>query len=457
VSRILNNVLRLADETNHASHSRWFRRVSEVASTYGCAGDDSEVADSAITHYLMGSQDPIHLKRAFGSRRVRHLAHDLAELVACAPRPASLERNSSRRPSRQLFTFIDLFAGIGGFHLALSAVGGKCVFASEIDGAARATYAMNFGILPYGDIRSFSRDPSGRPCRPERLRQLVPRADIIAAGFPCQPFSLAGVSSRKFHGLQHGLKCQTQGTLFEDILILARALKPKALLLENVRNLASHDGGKTLRVIREEIEDAGYSIFPRWNPDDKHWAIIDSNSVVGQRRKRVYLVCIRKDLVQGAHHRLKEFVFPNFPVEPGRYSLRQTIERDTMPDKQKFREFSISKKLYRSHLSRDRRHRSKNNGFETNLMRDLEVPAPTLVARYYKDGKDCLIPHPKARVAGAPPRMLTPKECALLQTFPNNFWIHPRKSVAYKQFGNAITVEVAKRISQELSKFISNT
>jgi len=349
------------------------------------------------------------------------------------------------------FTFMDLFAGIGGFHLALSSQGGTLAFASEIDNSARTTYAMNFGIVPFGDIRAFTRTQLGEPRPLREIARNIARADIIAAGFPCQPFSLAGVSSRNFHGIQHGLNCDAQGTLFEDILLVAKATKPDALILENVRNLASHDSGKTIRVIRNEITKAGYQIYPEWN-DSKNWAVIDSLSVIGQRRKRVYMVCIRNDLARKLAASKGSFQMPVFSSNGRKHSLREVINSDNeFSESTKFKMYGISNKLWSSHQKRDENHVLKNNGFRTNLMTDLDQPAPTLVARYYKDGKDCLIPHKDTNI---PPRMLTPRECGLLQTFPQNFWIPGSKTPAYKQFGNAITVEVARIIAHSLTSYL---
>ena len=349
------------------------------------------------------------------------------------------------------FTFMDLFAGIGGFHLALSSQGGTLTFASEIDNSARTTYAMNFGIVPFGDIRTFTRTHLGVPRPLREIAQSIPRADIIAAGFPCQPFSLAGVSSRNFHGIEHGLNCEAQGTLFEDILIVAKATKPDALILENVRNLASHDSGKTIRVIRNEINKAGYQIYPEWD-DSKNWAVIDSLAVIGQRRKRVYMVCIRNDLARSLAATKGPFKMPTFSTKGKKHSLREVIRSDNeFSEFEKFKMYGISKKLWTSHQKRDANHVLKNNGFRTNLMTDLDQPAPTLVARYYKDGKDCLIPHKDKDI---PPRMLTPRECGLLQTFPPNFWIPSAKTPAYKQFGNAITVEIARIIARSLTSYL---
>jgi len=369
------------------------------------------------------------------------------------PRPnmMRIELEPSKSDNWIDFTFMDLFAGIGGFHLALASQGGSLSFASEIDNSAKTTYAMNFGVVPFGDIRSFTRDSSGHPLSEKVIAKTVPPVDIIAAGFPCQPFSLAGVSSRNFHGLEHGLKCEAQGTLFEDILLVARATKPDALILENVRNLASHDSGRTIRVIRNEIIRAGYRIYPEWN-NSKSWAVVNSLAVIAQRRKRVYMVCIREDLAVDLENRKGPFEIPTFDTSKATHSLRDVISQDTEnTDKEKFQLYGISKKLWQGHQRRSRHHLLKNNGFRAELMTDLSKPAPTLVARYYKDGKDCLIPN---KIRNVPPRMLSPRECALLQTFPKKFWIPTSKTSAYKQFGNAITVEVARRIAQSLITYL---
>lgn len=345
------------------------------------------------------------------------------------------------------FSFIDLFAGIGGFHLALSKAGGHCVFASEWDNNARITYAVNHGIFPFGDIRGFTRIGSADQ-RPSVIRKTIPYADVVAAGFPCQPFSLAGVSSRNHHGHDHGLKCATQGTLFHDIVLIARAIRPKILFLENVKNLATHDRGNTIQVILGEIQSAGYQVFPR-NIGTRGWAVVDSQAVSGQRRKRVYLVCVRNDVVE----QKGDFEFPDFSFVNPASTLREVIAQDnSMSDAEKFARFSISSRLWESHLDRDRRHAAKSNGFTTNFMYDLDQPSPTLVARYFKDGKDCLIPH---RSKNHPPRMLTPRECAILQTYPSRFWIPEAKSVAYKQFGNSITVKVAEKIARRIVGYLS--
>ena len=394
---------------------------------------------AAATHY-MKTKNSIYLK----TLNRNHLAA-LRKLEFWNHIKATSKLRTHRKTSSSKFTFADLFAGIGGFHLALASHGGQCLFASEWDTNAKITYAVNHGMVPFGDIRRFTKQ-NGKDRSLSQIRKVIPYVDVIAAGFPCQPFSLAGVSSRNHYHRSHGLDCETQGTSFHDIVLIAKALKPKALLLENVRNLKSHDSGRTIRVIRNEIEDSGYTIFPR-DFESKDWAVIDSQSVSGQRRKRIYMVCIRNDIVR----KNGLFEFPDFSFERPKLTLREVIAKDPMPQKQKFDIYGISIKLWKSHQRRDREHAKRSNGFRSNVMHDLGQPAPTLVARYFKDGKDCLIPDPKGV---RPPRMLTPLECAILQTYPESFWIPTAKSVAYKQFGNSITVEVAQRIASCLAKYL---
>lgn len=313
------------------------------------------------------------------------------------------------------FTFIDLFAGIGGFRLSLQDIGGKCVFTSEWDKAAQATYFKNYGEYPFGDIRQFT----GPDISDEELKKLIPKHDILAAGFPCQPFSHAGVSARGALGKKHGFEDEIQGTLFFDVVRIAKVLRPSILLLENVRNLKSHDGGKTFEVIKRTItEYLGYSF------ED---TIIDSSSLVPQRRKRCFMVCHRDNK--------KKFEFPKLSGDP--LPLKSILELNP-PAK-----YTISDKLWEGHQRRTTANLERGTGF-TAFTADLDKPSNTIVARYGKDGKECLIPQD-----GKNPRKLTPRECARLLGFPENFILPDSDAPSYKQFGNSVVVPVVKEIVKQ--------
>lgn len=315
------------------------------------------------------------------------------------------------------FKFIDLFAGIGGFHLALGSLGGNCVFASEIDEKARATYKDNHGINPNGDIRTIT-----APDRPDSvIKSQIPDHDILAAGFPCQPFSLAGVSARNALGQSHGLLDETQGTLFYDIARIVNIKRPKALLLENVSNIVRHDGGKTFEVLKRVIRDLGYELS---------WEVLNSQTLVPQRRRRCFMVAFR-DAEPG-----EKMTFPDLSGDP--LPLRGALEKN-VDDK-----YTLSKRAWDGHKRRTAANLARGTGF-TAFEADLDKPSNTIVARYYKDGKECLVPQD-----GKNPRFLTPRECARLQGFPDTFAPHPTRSAAYKQFGNAVPVPVVKAVAEAM-------
>ena len=316
------------------------------------------------------------------------------------------------------FSFIDLFAGIGGFRLALQKFGGKCVFSSEWDYCARETYRDNYGEVPFGDIRQFTAENISN----RALKKMIPDHDVLAAGFPCQPFSRAGVSARKALGKKHGFSCDIQGTLFFDLMRIAKVKQPKVIFLENVRNLERHDGGRTFKRIKRTIEkELKYSF--------SHM-VIDSSPMVPQRRKRCYIVCLRK--------KRDKFEFPKIKGPPK--PLKSILQR-YVPAK-----FTISNKLWQGHINRTKRNIARGVGF-TAYEADLNKPASTLVARYYKDGKECLIPQ-----HGKNPRMLTPRECARLQGYPEAFRFYPTRAQSYRQFGNSVAVPVVRKIAKRIAK-----
>ena len=448
LSRVFEQTAQLESGNDPLSISRstWFGGVAPLVECLRGLNPQIPINElwAAASHIVAHPEYSSKYLKAIGATTEVRLPTDVKKPFRSGINQPHPEKMRKRKPH---FTFIDLFAGVGGFNLALSRAGGSCVFSSEWDNSARITYGMNFGSVPFGDIRSITR-VDGVAAPAQLIKSRLPKCDVLSAGFPCQPFSQAGVSSRNFHGSSHGLECEAQGTLFEDILIVANAIQPKILLLENVSNLARHDKGRTINVIIKEIEKNGYILFPkRSEATSNDWATIDSQSVVAQRRKRVYMVCVRKDLVR----KFGDFRFPEFTSPEVPHALADIISGDsTLSDNEKFRQYSISSVLWSSHQLREERHRLKGNGFRIGLVTDLSGPAPTLVARYYKDGKDCLIPN--KRQPWLPPRMLTPRECAALQTFPADFWIPPKKSPAYKQFGNSITVEVASKIAAKIVK-----
>ncbi|PKM04666.1 MAG: DNA (cytosine-5-)-methyltransferase [Gammaproteobacteria bacterium HGW-Gammaproteobacteria-6] len=314
------------------------------------------------------------------------------------------------------FKFIDLFAGIGGFRLALQSVGGRCVFTSEWDRSAKITYEKNYGEMPFGDISFFS----GIERSDEFINDAIPDHDVLAAGFPCQPFSHAGVSARNARGLKHGFECETQGTLFFDIMRVANVKKPKVLFLENVKNIVGHRKGETFRVIKSSIDELGY---------DFKYKVIDSSPLVPQRRNRCYMICFRKDLAV-------DYEFPEISGEP--LALESILEKKVSDS------YTISDRLWQGHINRTSRNLERGAGFTAHAA-DLSRPSNTLVARYGKDGKECLIPQ-----EGKNPRMLTPRECARLQGFPEEFQLPISRTPAYKQFGNSVAVPVVRVLAESI-------
>jgi len=301
-------------------------------------------------------------------------------------------------PKKPKFTFIDLFAGIGGFRLAMQKWGGKCVFSSEWDKFSQETYLRNYGEMPFGDITK------------QETKDAIPEEfDVLCGGFPCQAFSNAG--------LKKGFD-DARGTLFFDIMQIVRMRRPSVLFLENVRNIVGHDGGKTFRVIKESIEAEGYSF---------NYKLIDASTLVPQKRVRCYMVCVKNG---------GKFSFPT--IDGDEKPLKSILQKNVDDA------FTISDALWAGHQRRTNANLSRGAGF-TAFTADLDKPAHTLVARYYKDGKECLIPQ-----RGKNPRMLTPRECARLQGFPETFELPVSKSKAYKQLGNSVAVPVLERIAHSI-------
>lgn len=327
------------------------------------------------------------------------------------------------------FRFIDIFAGIGGLRIGLEAVGGRCVFSSEIDRYAQRTYSAWFGEVPEGDIRDFV---AGRG---------IPDHDVLAAGFPCQPFSIAGVSKKNSLGREHGFKDKAQGTLFFHLADIIEAKKPPILLLENVKNLRSHNRGDTWRTIASRLDELGYAVFDQ---------IIDAAAWVPQHRERIFIVGFDRSVfgddlsVVSEEQTLfdGEPIF-RFPKAPDSERPRVVDILESSPDAK----YTLSDKLW-DYLQRyAEKHRAKGNGFGFGLV-DKNGIARTLSARYYKDGSEILIPQTR----GKNPRRLTPGECGRLMGFPEPLVEHQVVSdtQAYKQYGNSVVPKVVEAVARQI-------
>jgi DNA (cytosine-5)-methyltransferase 1 len=317
-------------------------------------------------------------------------------------------------PVNPKFTFIDLFAGIGGIRMAYQNLGGKCVFSSEWNNFSKITYEANFGEMPFGDITKID-------------EKSIPDHDILLAGFPCQPFSIAGVSKKNALGRQHGFLDETQGTLFFDIARIIEHKRPKAFMLENVKNLVSHDKGKTFKIIRKTLTELGYNI---------HYQVIDSKYFVPQHRERIIIVGFKNELFEGQ----EQFEFPKLPEAKAK--IRDILQNDIE------KKYTLSDKLWNYLQEYSKKHKAKGNGFGFG-MTDLSSISRTLSARYYKDGSEILIPQDETN-----PRRLTPRECARLQGFPDDYLISVSDNQAYRQFGNSVTVPLMQAVGVQLVKEI---
>jgi len=312
------------------------------------------------------------------------------------------------------FKFIDLFAGIGGIRLAYQRAGGKCVFTSEWDHYSKLTYENNFGEVPFGDITKIS-------------EKVIPDHDILLAGFPCQPFSIAGVSKKNALGRAHGFLDETQGTLFFDVARIIKYKKPKAFMLENVKNLISHDKGKTFKVIIETLKELDYSI---------HYKVLDGKHFVPQHRERIIIVGFRNSIYKGKEN----FDFPELP-EPTRI-IREILEKEVDS------KYTLSDKLWNYLQEYAKKHKAKGNGFGYGLA-NLDGISRTMSARYYKDGAEILIPQ-----EGKNPRRLTPRECARLMGYPEKFDFKVSDNQAYRQFGNSVIVPLIEAVAKQVVKTI---
>lgn len=349
---------------------------------------------------------PLDFSKVSGIAAESPLELDLFRDVLDVPFPA---------PEHPTFTFIDLFAGMGGFRLAMQAQGGKCVFSSEWNTFSQKTYFANFGDMPFGDITK------------EVTKSYIPeRFDVLCAGFPCQPFSIAGVSKKKSLGRETGFKDKTQGTLFFDVADIISRHRPKAFYLENVKNLTSHDKGNTFRVIKETLEELNYSL---------HYLVMDGQTYVPQHRERIMIVGFDKE----RYHGEENFEFPE--QHQATRTVKEILDPNIDP------KYTLSDKLWEYLQNYAEKHRAKGNGFGYGLV-DLNGITRTLSARYYKDGSEILIPQ-----EGKNPRRLSPRECARLMGYPDEYMIDKVSDVqAYRQCGNSVIVPLITAVSEKIIK-----
>lgn len=307
------------------------------------------------------------------------------------------------------FTFIDLFAGIGGMRLAFEKAGGQCIYSNEWNKYSQQTYFVNFGEQPEGDI---TKVPASS----------IPDHDILVAGFPCQPFSIAGVSKKNSLGRATGFEDKTQGTLFFEICRILKEKRPKSFLLENVKNLSRHDKGRTFKVILESLEELDYSVF---------YAVLDGQYYVPQHRERILIVGFDRRKY-GKNVQFDFELSPKFPKPVMRDILDENVDE----------KYTLSDKLWSYLQNYAKKHRAAGNGFGYGIA-SLDGIARTISARYYKDGSEILIEQ-----EGKNPRRLTPRECARLQGFPDDFKIPVSDTQAYKQFGNSVVVPLMENVAK---------
>ena len=308
------------------------------------------------------------------------------------------------------FKQIDLFAGIGGIRQAFQKHGGYTVYSSEWDKFAQTTYRINYGEIPDGDITLVDEKD-------------IPDHDILLAGFPCQPFSQAG--------LHKGFE-DTRGTLFFDVARILNAKRPKAFMLENVKQLRGHDKGNTLKVILSVLNELNYYVPEPQILNAYHFG-------VPQNRERIIIVGFNKDYLPD---NFKEFVYPSGKMDE-KVCVGDILEEEVGE------RFTISDKLWEGHQARKIKHKKKGNGFGFSLFNEKSRYTSTISARYYKDGSEALIEQP-----GKNPRMLTPRECARLQGFPEEFIIPVSNAQSYKQFGNSVCIPVIEAVAMSMLDYL---
>jgi DNA (cytosine-5)-methyltransferase 1 len=402
-------------------------RQGETVGKLRLLRENGAQANTDDIRQAVSDPDAVHRAKGDPDLRARAVREHHAKLTGYAESP-------KQSPN---FRFIDLFAGIGGMRLGFQQAGGQCVFSCEWDEHAVKTYKANFGAdeRVAGDITNVeSKD--------------VPAHDVLVAGFPCQPFSIAGVSKKNALGRPHGFACEAQGTLFFELARLLHDLKPKAFLLENVKNLRTHDGGRTFSTIMQVLEEElGYCVSPR---------VINARPWVPQHRERILLVGFKDSVdfswdsviipATESAPRLKSILHPEDGTEPPEYPY--TDEQGNVNAK-----YSLTPHLWSYLQSYAKKHRAKGNGFGFGLVGPNDV-ARTLSARYYKDGSEILV-----RTRSSTPRRLTPRECARLMGFDRGegatFKIPVSDTQAYKQFGNSVVVPVIGAVADAMRRHMT--
>lgn len=336
------------------------------------------------------------------------------------------------------FTFIDLFAGIGGIRLAFEAIGGKCIFTSEWDSYAQKTYTENFqgGHPLNGDITQIDEND-------------IPDHDVLLGGFPCQPFSIAGVSKKNALGRAHGFADETQGTLFFDVARIIAKKRPRAFMLENVKNLQSHDKGRTFDVIHRTLrDDLGYQVF---------YKVIDGAHFVPQHRERIIIIGFRDPVIF-------DWDMLNLPPK-GMHTLEEILHKESgepqlawdgssyydHAHQKVLDKYTLTDNLWLYLQNYKKKHQAAGNGFGFGLVTPDSVTR-TLSARYYKDGSEILLSQGSTKN----PRRLTPRECARLMGFPDSLKIPVSDTRAYKQFGNSVIVPVMHAVARAMHPLIVN-
>jgi len=390
-------------------------RLSSVTSV----AEDLQVAPSTVHRWLKGETEP-----------KAYISESLYVIIK--------KHQAAKKSRKTSFTFIDLFAGIGGIRKGFEQSGGTCVFTSEWDSYAQKTYSTNYPSqeIIHGDITQVNAAD-------------IPDHDVLLAGFPCQPFSIAGVSKKNSLGKATGFADETQGTLFFDVARIIKEKKPKIFVLENVKNLKSHDKGHTFEVIVRTLQkDLGYFI---------DYKVIDGQHWVPQHRERIVIVGFREPTLFS----LDNIKMPASGKIKIRDILHKTDGTELVPDHDGDRFFdSVNKRVQSKYTLTDNlwaylqayaaKHRSLGNGFGFGLVKGDDI-ARTLSARYYKDGSEILVDQGPDKN----PRRLTPRECARLMGYPDSYIIPVSDTRAYKQFGNSVVVPLFKSVAQALKPYLT--